>query len=328
MRHCLVTGYSGFIGSRITAALLERGVSVRGLTRQSSGRPTTPGLDLLQADLTSADSLQGCASSIDTVIHAAGHAHAYGGNEDLHHQVTVAGTRHLLAEAVKSGVQRLVFISSIKAMAAPGNTCVDESDTGAPVDAYGLARKQAEELVLACGQQTGMHVSILRPTLVYGPGCKGNLASLLRWIDKGRLPNLPDTGNRRSMVDVRDVVEATLRAATRAEANGRICILADTEDYSTRRIVTAMREALGKPEPALSMPAWLMATLARCGDGYETLFRQPALYNSGMHTRLLGSACYRSITVDSALGFHPCYRLEDALPDMVNAYRHSNRSPG
>ena len=167
----------------------------------------------------------------------------------------------------------------------------------------------------------GMQVSILRPTLVYGPGCKGNLANLLRWIDKGWFPPLPDTGNRRSMVDVRDVVKAALLAASRDSANGKICILTDGEDYSTRRVYLAIRRALGKAEPAWSLPAGLMRTLGKCGDGLEALLGRPALYNSAMCSRLLGSACYHSVNTETALGFCPGYRLEDALPDMVAAFR-------
>jgi len=180
--------------------------------------------------------------------------------------------------------------------------------------------------VLECGRQSGMHVSILRPTLVYGPGCKGNLANMLRWIDRGWFPPLPDTGNRRSMVDVRDVVQAALLAAERDSANGMVCILSDGEAYSTRRIVTAMRSALGKPEPGWSLPVGLMRLLAKCGDGYEVLLGRPAPYNSAMCSRLLGSACYRSVNTAAALGFHPGYHLEDALPDMVTAYR--GNAPG
>ncbi|MEN8206956.1 MAG: epimerase, partial [Pseudomonadota bacterium] len=151
-------------------------------------------------------------------------------------------------------------------------------------------------------------------------------ASMLRWIDKGWFPPLPDSGNRRSMVDVRDVVQAALLAADRDSANGKVCILSDGEDYSTRRIVTAIRNALGKPEQAWSLPAWSMRLLGKCGDGYEAILGHPALYNSAMCSRLLDSACYRSVNTTAALGFSPGYRLEDALPDMVTAYR--NSAPG
>jgi len=322
MKHCLVTGYTGFIGSKIAAALRNRGLKVRGLARQAAGSQPDVGIELFRGDLTEPSSLHGVTSGIDTVFHAAGYAHAYAGNDDLHRKITLEGTRQLLAEAVKNGVQRFIFISSIKAMPEPGEDCLDENATGEPTDEYGLSRLQAEQLLLDCGQQTRMHVSILRPTLVYGPGCKGNLASLLRWIDKGWFPPLPDSGNRRSMVDVRDVVRAALLAAERDSANGRICILSDGEDYSTRRIYLAIRRAFGKAVPGWSLPAGLLHALGKCGDGYEALLGRAAPYNSAMCSRLLGSACYRSVNTEPALGFFPIHRFEDALPGMVDAYRY------
>jgi len=324
MQHCLVTGCSGFIGSRIATALLARGLTVRGLTRQSPGADTN--IDLFQGDLTKPSSLHGAASGIDTLFHAAGYAHSHAGNDDLHWQTTLEGTRQLLAEARENRVQRFIFISSIKAMPEPGDVCLDENTRGAPADVYGLSRLQAEQRVLECGRQSGMHVSILRPTLVYGPGCKGNLASMLRWIDRGWFPPLPDSGNQRSMVDVRDVVQAALLAADRDEANGKVCILSDGEDYSTRRVYLAMRHALGKADPAWSLPVGLMRMLGKCGDSYEAVLGRTALYNSAMCSRLLGSACYRSVNIEDALDFRPGYYFEDALPDMVAAYR--NSAPG
>ena len=321
MKHCMVTGCSGFIGSRIATALLARGLSVRGLTRQVAGAQVNPCVELFHGDLTKSSSLHGAASGIDTLFHAAGYAHSYAGNNDLHRQITLEGTRNLLAEARDNEVLRIVFISSIKAMAEPGEDCADENSVGMPNDAYGLARLQAEQLVLEYGRQSGMHVSILRPTLVYGPGCKGNLASLLRWIDRGWFPPLPDTGNRRSMVDVRDVVHAALQAADRDSANGKVCILSDGEDYSTRRIYLAIRRAFGKSDPVWSLPAGVMRMLGKCGDGYEALLGREALYNSAMCSRLLDSACYRSVNAEIFLGFRPEYRFEDALPGMVAAYR-------
>jgi nucleoside-diphosphate-sugar epimerase len=251
----------------------------------------------------------------------AGFAHAGSDSAGQHYRATLDGTRHLLAEAQKSGVDSFVFISSVKAMREPGSRCLDESAEDLPEDEYGLSRRQAEELVLDAGRRTGMHVSILRPALVYGPGCKGNLLSMLRWIDKGLFPPIPDTGNRRSMVDVRDLVRAILLGAERETANGETCIITDGQDYSTQRIYTAMRAALGKPASTHALPVRLLRALGKAGDAIESITHRPALYNSAMCARLLDSACYRSINAEPALGFRPEFRLEDALPGMVDVYR-------
>ena len=321
MDRYLVTGCTGFVGRHILHTLQAGGNDIRGLSRHPQCFPEAPALEVIQGDLSKPESLRGLAEDIDTIIHAAGYAHAAGDSPGIHTQVTLEGTRHLLAEAEKSGVQRFIFISSVKAMPKPGTGCLNETAADLPEDEYGLSRRRAEELVLDAGRRTGMHVSILRPALVYGPGCKGNLAGMLRWIDRGLFPPVPDTGNRRSMVDVRDLVRAVLLAAENEAAAGKTCLITDGEDYTTRRIYTGMCTALGRSVPQWSVPVPVLRTLGKVGDAFEEMLRRPAPYNSRICSRLLDSACYRSVHAATSLGFHPAYRLEDALPAMVEAYR-------
>ena len=83
--------------------------------------PGAPALEVIQGDLSKPETLRGLAEDIDTIIHAAGYAHVAGDSPGIHTQVTLEGTRHLLAEAEKSGAQRFIFISSVKAMPEPGD---------------------------------------------------------------------------------------------------------------------------------------------------------------------------------------------------------------
>ena len=317
----LVTGSTGFVGRHILHTLQAGGNDIRGLSRHPQCFPEAPALEVIQGDLSKPETLQGLAKDIDTIIHAAGYAHVAGDSPGIHTRVTLEGTRHLLAEAENRGVQRFIFISSVKAMPDPGTGCPDETAAGLPEDEYGLSRRRAEELVLDAGRRTGMHVSILRPALVYGAGCKGNLASMLRWIDRGLFPPVPDTGNRRSMVDVRDLVQAVMLAIEKEATAGKIFLITDGEDYTTRRIYTGMCTALGRSVPQWSAPVPVLKALGKVGDAFEAVLRRPAPFNSRTCSRLLDSACYRSVHAASSLGFHPAYKLEDALPAMVEAYR-------
>jgi len=324
IRHCLLAGSTGFIGKHILQALLKQGVHVRGLFRRDANAildATTMDMNPFYGDITKLSSLHGVAAGMDTIIHAAGHAHALSDDAEVHRQTTLEGTRNLLNEADKHGIRRFIFISSVKAMTDPGDECLDETETDMPEDAYGLSRREAEDLVLEAGQNTGMHVSILRPALVYGPGCKGNLFSMMQRIDRGRFPPVPDTGNRRSMIDVRDLVRAILLAVDQPEAAGRVFIITDGEAYSTRRIYTAILGAMGKTVPCWTIPVSMLRILGKAGDAWEGLLRRPAPFNSRMCSRLLDSACYCSDLAQQVLGFQPVYRFEDALPEMLAACR-------
>lgn len=326
VRRCLLTGCTGFIGRHIAKTLVEQGVTVRGLTRGARCQHSIPGVELFCGDLSRSETLNGITTGVDTIIHAAGHAHSYGTDTGVHRQTTLEGTRNLLAEAEKRGVRRFVFISSVKAMPEPGTRCLDETMQDMPADEYGLSRRQAEELVLVTGRHAGMHVVILRPALVYGPGCKGNLAGMLRWIDKGLFPPIPETGNRRSMVDVRDLVSAVLQAVDRNVACGGTYIITDGVEYSTRRIYLSMCAALGKRPAAWSVPPWLLHSLGKAGDISGKVLGRPALFDSATCSRLLDSACYRSLHAEDMLGFRPSRRFEDTLPEMVAEYRQTRAS--
>ncbi|MDH3871853.1 MAG: NAD-dependent epimerase/dehydratase family protein [Gammaproteobacteria bacterium] len=321
MNHCLVSGCTGFIGRHLVKALLGRGVTVRGLTRGPADDIPMPGVELRRGDLARPDTLADITRDIDTIIHAAGQAHAEDADDEVHRQTTVEGTRHLLAAAEVHSVQRFVFISSIKAMPEPGDACLDESDQRLPTDTYGLSRRKAEDLVLDAGRRTGMHVSILRPALVYGPGNKGNLFSMMHWINRGLFPPIPDTSNVRSMVDVRDLVQAILLAAEKPAANGKAFIITDNMNYSTHRIYAALRSAFDKSVPPWSVPAGLLRVFGKAGDAYEAILRRPAPFNSDLCSRLLNSACYRSNCAEQDLGFRAEYSFEDAVSDMVDEYR-------
>jgi nucleoside-diphosphate-sugar epimerase len=322
-----VTGGTGFIGSVLISTLVEQGGSARLLSRASSAAQLAPAIDVVTGDLDDPAALSALVRGMDCVIHLAGYAHATSkpipAEIERHRRINLEGTQNLFLYAATAGVRRFVFVSSVKAGGEDARACLNEHSARLPVDPYGLIKRETEDWLFEEGARTGVEISVLRPALVYGPGVKGNLSAMLRAIDHQRFPPVAETHNIRSMVSVQDVVAALLAAAARSEAAGQVCILEDGEAYSTRRIYTAMATALGRPIPAWSLPASVLRGLGRVGDLGENVLRRSLPFNSTFATRLLDSACYRSVCADAALGFKPQQRLEDVLPAMVRAYRES-----
>ena len=144
-------------------------------------------------------------------------------------------------KAVDNGVKFFVFVSSSKAGGNPiPGKCANEMDQTEPEGIYGKTKREAELRLLEIGRKSGMHVSIVRPALIYGPNMKGNLRLMLSSIKKGLFPPLPETGNRRSMIHVDDLVEAIILIAEDYRANGEIFIATDGEQYSSRDIYKSM----------------------------------------------------------------------------------------
>ena len=244
---------------------------------------------------------------IDTVFHLAGVTHDQLDGAEielLYRAVNVDATIRLAELAAESGVQQFVFVSSVKAggMVLHGK-CMTESDQGEPEGVYGQTKREAEIRLLDIGLQSKMHVSIVRSSLVYGPGVKGNLRLILSGIEKGWFPPLPEVGNRRSLIHVDDLVRVLLLVANDERANGEIYIATDGQPYSSRDIYECMCYVLGKPISKWSVPNVFFDIAA------------------SMHPRvrykidkLLGDECYSSEKLQ-ALGF----RAERTLKDWTES---------
>lgn len=310
----LVTGASGFIGTRLCQALRERGCQVRTTSRNDSS------LGGMALDLAELDSFpQALCAGIDTVFHLAGKAHALA---ELHQdnsdywRINTDATRKLLEAARLAGVKRFVYFSSVKAVAASDTQPIDETFGQPATDPYGLSKYQAEQLVLTGGYVP--HSIVLRPSMVYGGSDKGNLPRMAGAIRRGLFPPLPECGNRRSMVYVDDLVAAALLAAEKPEAAGQIYIVTDRQAYSTRQIYDEIRLALGKPAIGWSIPMPLLKVVARFGDLFAKFVGRRFPLDSDTLEKLTGSAWYSSAKIGRDLGFQPKHSLREVLPNIIH----------
>jgi len=254
------------------------------------------------------------------IFHLAGKALDLGSpDEDEFRRVNVEGTASVLAAARSAGVRTFILVSSVKAMGEGGEGCFDEGTPPSPKGAYGISKLEAERLVLDAGLRSGMHATVLRLPLVYGPGLKGNLRAMLDGVARGTFPPPPRTGNRRSLASVSDVVNALLLAARTPLAAGRTYLVTDGTPYSTRDIFDAMRSALGLRPITWSLPRWAFRGAALAGDAVSHLLGRPMPFSSEAFEKLLGSACYRNDRIRRELGFAPATTLQAALPEIVRA---------
>ena len=296
--NALVTGGTGFIGSRHIINLVSNDINVRLLSRRKVEGFETVICDF-QSDPIPNDALLG----IDMVFHIAGFSHDMrDANQikDLYQRVNVDVTVALAKLAVKSGVKKFIFVSSVKAGGNPAfGMCASESEQGDLEGVYGKTKREAELQLLKINKESGMHVSIIRPSLVYGPNVKGNLQVMLSGIKKGWFPPLPETGNTRSMIHVDDLVRAISLVADDDCANGEIFIATDGVPHSSREIYNAMCGVAGKSIPKWSVP--------------KTLFDVVSLISPRIKykiNKLLSDECYSSAKLE-ALGFQAKRTLKD-----------------
>ncbi len=323
IRHALVTGASGFIGRELCRQLNSQGVDVVAMMRHAAKGPWQRVINLsLGTDSVPRAVFEG----IDTVFHLAAKTHALEEKADHcsgYRSVNVAGTKDLFEASVAAGVQRFVYLSSVKAMGEGTAECVDESWPDQPQSPYGRTKHQAEEIVHDTGNRHGVHTSVLRPPLVYGPGAKGNLERMLKLIEGGLFPLINVADNKRSMVHVRDVVSAALACARDERARGQTYLVTDGEVYSLLDILTLMYRSVSGKVPAFMLPMWVLRLLAGIGDILNHISPRRIPFDSDFLDKLTGSACYNSEKIERELGFRPEYTLSSALPEIVAHFRNA-----
>lgn len=311
----LVTGASGFVGGRLLNAFRSDGIACIGMVRRGDASD-----HYVIGDLEDVASLHRACSGIKTVFHCAGYAHAFaafGDDAEHHWRVNFEGTRNLVQAAAEAGVKRFVFLSSIKAMAEPGNICANEDFPGEPETDYGRAKRAAEETVLEAGRQHDMHVVNLRLTMIYGAGGRGNLERMGRLVRCGLFPPLPETGNHRSLVYIDDVISVMRLVANDRRAASNTYIVAGHESPSGRALFDALRTAQGLPACRWSVPLAILRPVARLGDGLEELFKCRLPFDSEVLKRLLGSAWYSAERIEKELGWQPQVLLANGLTEML-----------
>jgi len=270
MTKVLITGVNGFVGKTLSDELVIKGFNVNGTVR-SVMSVDFPGAvtKFVIKDIDSKTDWQNALESVDVVIHLAGRVHVMKDTAidalSEFRRVNVEGTLNLARQAVEAGVQRFIFISSIKVNGEGsilGQPYTPE-DQPAPVDPYGISKREAEDGLRQLASETGMEVVIIRPPLVYGPGVKANFQSMMHWLDKGIPLPLGAIHNRRSLVSLDNLIDLIVTCIHHPAAANQIFIAGDGEDLSTTELLQRMAAALGKKAWLIPVPSFILEWGAR-----------------------------------------------------------------
>lgn len=324
----LVTGATGFVGRALVAQLLQQHVRLRLLVRNidHARQWSDSKVEAVVGDLTQAHSLGGICDGVTTVFHLASHASLRAAHEADpnagHRPVSEIGTQALVEHALRAGVQKFVFASSIKVFGESGCNGPDELTPARPNSDYGRAKRSAEQTVL---NATEMNPTILRLAPLYGVGNDSIIARLIAALDRGWLPRLPECGNRRSLVHVDDVVRALLVSAEHLDAAGKIYHLTDGMSYSIDTLLRLIADAVGRPLPMWTAPKLLLNAAASAGTLLGRILDRQLPFNHDVLEKLLGSAWVRDGRIRADLGFATRHTLQSALPEIIANYRASCR---
>jgi nucleoside-diphosphate-sugar epimerase len=283
MVRVLVTGASGFVGSAIAQGCQEAGLDVR-CTGRSNTIPQCL-VNYCPADLLDADALPALVAGVEAIVHAAGLAHQFGQAnraKDRFTAVNVCTTENVIRAAIRQGVRHIVLVSSVsvygphtgsprshapaweRSVPTPerGNEGVTEEHLCCPQEPYSQSKYEAEQRSVELAKGFGLKLTILRLATVYGEEDPGNVARLIRVIDRGRFAWVGTGTNLKSLIHRDDVARACITVLRQPPAGVNIFNLSGPT-CPMRQIVDTLAAALDRRLPRWHVPASLALGLTR-----------------------------------------------------------------
>jgi nucleoside-diphosphate-sugar epimerase len=310
-----VTGANGFIGSALLFRLSRDAQHhVKAALRAKISNIPDGATPVQIGALCPETDWQPAVSDVNTIVHTAARVHVMSDTADdplaEFRRVNVEGTLNLARQAAAAGVGRFIFISSIKVNGegTPLGQPYTADDAPAPVDPYGVSKREAEDGLRQLAAETGMEVVIIRPPLVYGPGVKANFLSMMRWLRK-RLP-LPFGAihNQRSLVALDNLVDLIITCIDHPAAANQTLLVSDGEDISTTELIRRMAHALDLPVRLIPLPtAAIMVGATLLGKREEA-------------ARLCSSLQVDSIKVRELLSWSPPITMDEGLRRTASHY--------
>ena len=246
-----IVGGAGFVGSRLAAALASDGHAV-GVV--DSEPPPGNGISHRRCDVRARDALASALVGAEAVYNLAALHRDDVRPLSLYEEVNVAGARNVCSACSELGIDRIVFTSSV-AVYGLGASDASEDREPAPLSEYGRSKLRAEQAHRAWQAEAPERRSlvIVRPTVVFGEGNRGNVYELVRQILAGRFVMVGSGRNRKSMAYV-DNLSAFLVHVLGQDPGAHLFNYVDKPDLSMRELVDTIREALGRPPGGRRIP--------------------------------------------------------------------------
>jgi dihydroflavonol-4-reductase len=252
----LVTGGSGFLGSAIAAALRASGHHVRVLVRPTSPRTNlSPGDWLFEGDLRNRVSLANALKGVRLLFHAAADYRLWARNPEEIVQNNVEGTRLLMEEALRAGVERVVYTSSVATLKpVEGASATEEQRLGesGAIGAYKRSKIAAERLVEAMTERDGLPAIIVNPTTPIGPRDVRPTPTgrIIIEAASGHMPGFVDTGLNLAHVD--DIAAGHIAALLHGRIGERYIL--GGENVFLADMLADIARLVGRQPPKLKIP--------------------------------------------------------------------------
>jgi dihydroflavonol-4-reductase len=312
----LVTGATGYIGSRVAARLAELGWDVVAMVR---GGRSESGLATAVGDVRDPVSLLRAFRGAEVVCHCAGLLGKWERSSDDIRSVNVEGARNAVWAAQAVGVRYLLHLSTSGVTGPLGELPADEETECHPVTVYEKTKHEGEGAVRELARELGLRHAVARPTFTYGPHDPHKLG-LFKAIKQGVFFYMGDGTSTTHPVYIDDLVAGIVRLLER-RPDDRVYILGGPRPVSKRELATTIAQELGVSPPRLRVPApaaWALGSALEAAG--RLVGREPPLTRSRVlaMTRSWGQDISKA---REELGYQPQVELPEGIRRTVESYR-------
>ena len=305
----LVTGGTGFIGSRLALDCAARGEAVRILAKinnanEQSGHDELEkaGVEIQNGDVCNAADAEKAMDGVKTLYHLAAAQHEANVDDDYFRRINVEGTRTVLDAAVKAEVDRVVHGSTIGVYGMADEGPVHDRTPLFPDNIYGQTKLEGEHLARSYGDR--LKLAIVRISETFGPG-DYRLLKLFKGIKSKKFFMVGKGDNLHHPVYIDDLIEGLRRAATEEDAIGETVVIAGPRAVTTREMVDGISQALDTAGPKITVPLPALMGAAMVIEGMcKPAGIQPPLHRRRMNF-FVKSFQFSGDGAREKLGFEP-----------------------
>lgn len=310
-----IIGGSGFVGTKLIAHLANlpdtKILNIDKAASKEFGHITKI------ADVTNAESLIPLLKDSDVVILLAAEHRDDVSPVSLYYDVNVQGVKNVLTAMQANGVKRLIFTSSVAVYGLDKDN-PNESFPADPFNHYGKSKWQAEQVLQEWHKNRfDWNINIVRPTVIFGEGNRGNVYNLLRQIASGKFLMIGNGNNKKSMSYVGNVVAFIDFMMKKMTTGYNVYNYVDKPDFTTNDLVYHTGEILDKKIPSIKIPYWFGIMGGYGFDILAFLTRKKLPISSVRVKKFCAVTKYDSKKAMSS-GFIPPYTVEDGLRRMLD----------
>jgi dihydroflavonol-4-reductase len=321
----LVTGATGFTGSHLALALAGSGHQVRAIVRDRARASflETAGIELAVGDICDETAVRSAVRDVDVVFNIAALYRQAGLPEERYRAVNATAVGTLIRASAAAGAGRLVHCSTVGVHGDIRQPPANEDAPLDPGDIYQVTKVEGEQIARTAAAETGLAVTIVRPTGIYGPGDR-RLLKLFRGVARGGLLGFPILGSGEiyyHLTYIDDLVTGFRLCGDAAAAANRTYILAGGEVTSLNALAALIAEVAGVSPPRLHLPAWpFQAAGALCEAVCAPFGIEPPIYRRRVDF-FTKSRAFDISRARQELGYAPKVGLREGITRTLDWYR-------